>query len=339
MTPTDRPHRRYNPLLDEWVLVSPHRTQRPWQGQVEDSPPTPPAYEPTCYLCPGNERAGSHTNPQYESTFVFTNDFAALLPDQPLGGESDGLFRSQSVSGECRVLCYAPQHNLTLAEMDSSQIRRVVDLWCDQISDLGAKYKWVQVFENKGAAMGASSPHPHGQIWAGDWVPQTLAREEAHQAAYYQKNGRPLLLDVALAESGGDRVVCENEDWLFLVPYWAVWPFEGLLLPKQHLGRLPEAHVGQRESLSEILRQALVRYDNLFETSFPYSMGWHFAPFGQETPWWQTHLHVFPPLLRSASVRKFMVGFELLAEPQRDLTPEQAAERLISVPDVHYTLR
>lgn len=340
MTPSDRPHRRYNPLLDEWVLVSPHRTQRPWQGQVEDRPPRPPSYEPTCYLCPGNARAGGHTNPHYESTFVFRNDFAALLSDPPSGESDDGLFRSSSVSGECRVLCYAPRHDLTMAEMSVDQIHQVVELWCAQAAELGERFKWVQVFENKGAMMGASSPHPHGQIWAGDWVPQIMSREDANQRGYFERNGSSLLLDYALRESGGERVVVENDDWLFVVPYWAVWPFEGLLLPKTSLPRLTDSNDTQRRSLATILQGALVRYDNLFEASFPYSLGWHFAPFGQDaSPWWQTHLHVYPPLLRSATVRKFMVGFELLAESQRDLTPEQAAARLREVSDVHYTLR
>lgn len=333
------PHRRFNPLTGEWVLVSPHRTLRPWQGQVEEAAPRPPAYEPTCYLCPGNGRAGGHVNPAYESTFVFTNDFAALLPEQPGGGQDDGLFQSQTVSGECRVLCYSPRHDLTMAEMDSRQIHQVVDLWCDQIAELGTKHRWVQVFENKGAAMGASSPHPHGQVWACDWTPQVLAQEGARQSAYQAEHGTTLLLDVAMAESGGPRVVCENDEWLFLVPFWAVWPFEGLMLPKAPLPRLNEATTMQRAALADMLREALVRYDNLFETSFPYSMGWHFAPFGEEAGHWQTHLHVYPPLLRSASVRKFLVGFELLSEPQRDLTAEQAAGRLRDVPDVHYTKR
>lgn len=340
MTPEDRPHRRYNPLLDEWVLVSPHRTQRPWQGQVEDPTQRPPSYDAACYLCPGNSRAGGAVNPGYESTFVFDNDFAALLPDQPDGWDGSGLFRSEIVSGTCRVLCYSPRHDLTMAEMEVEHIHQVVDLWVAQASELGSKYRWVQVFENKGAAMGASNPHPHGQIWAGDWTPVLLGKEDACQRRHWEEHHESMLLEVAAKESGGPRTVCESDDWIFVVPFWAVWPFEGLLLPKAKLTRLTDLDSSRTASLASILKEALVRYDNLFETSFPYSLGWHFAPFGpDDAPWWQTHLHVYPPLLRSANVRKFMVGYELLAEAQRDITTEQAAARLREVSPNHFRQR
>jgi UDPglucose--hexose-1-phosphate uridylyltransferase len=337
--PTEHPHRRYNPLMGEWVLVSPHRTKRPWQGQVEKTQPEEkPHYDPKCYLCPGNERAGGVYNPAYEHTFVFTNDFAALLPETPAAHAEDPLLRTQAVSGTCRVLCFSPRHDLTLAEMDPPTIRRVIDLWGEQVTELGTQYRWVQVFENKGAMMGSSNPHPHGQVWASDFLPNQPAAEDRTQQAYYQENGRPLLLDYAGRESGGPRVVVENQDWLAVVPYWAVWPFETLLMPRRAISHLPDLGDGERDSLSAILHALLIRYDNLFETAFPYSMGWHGTPLGgaATAPHWQLHAHFYPPLLRSATVRKFMVGYELLAEAQRDLTAEQAAARLRDLPAVHY---
>lgn len=337
--PTEHPHRRYNPLTGEWVLVSPHRTKRPWQGQVEKSPPdVRPSYDPKCYLCPGNERAGGVRNPAYQNTFVFTNDFAALLPDTPPAAAIDPLLRVQDVAGTCRVLCFSPRHDLTLPEMDLPTIRKVVDLWAEQVTDLGHTYRWVQVFENKGEMMGSSNPHPHGQVWASNFLPNQPAAEDYHQQAYYQETGRPLLLDYAERESGSDRVVVENEYWLAVVPYWAVWPFEVLLMPRCQVSHLPALNSAARDSLAKILQLLLIKYDNLFETSFPYSMGWHGTPLGeaQPAPHWQLHAHFYPPLLRSATVKKFMVGYELLAETQRDLTAEQAAARLREQPDLHY---
>jgi UDPglucose--hexose-1-phosphate uridylyltransferase len=342
--PTDHPHRRFNPLTGEWVLVSPHRTKRPWQGQVE----TPnrerkPRHDPTCYLCPGNARAGDARNPDYDDTFVFTNDFAALLPDAPSPtDEGHPLLRSAGVQGTSRVICFSPRHDLTFAEMAPPEMRRVVDLWAEQSDELGARYRWVQVFENKGKMMGASNPHPHGQIWALDALPTSVAREDERQRAYYTEHGSPLLLDVARLElERGERIVAANDHWLALVPWWAVWPFEALIVPHgRPIARMSDQSNAERDALAEVLKGLLVRYDNLFETSFAYSLGWHGAPFDERpTAPWQLHGHAFPPLLRSASVRKFMVGFELLAEAQRDLTPEQAAARLRDLPEEHYLER
>ena len=340
---SDQPHRRYNPLLDEWILVSPHRTQRPWQGGREAAATDQrPRYDPDCYLCPGATRANGDRNPDYESTFVFVNDFAAVLPDVP-AAQSDAhpLFRWQSLRGEARVICFSPRHDLTLAEMSQAEIRQVVELWAQQTEELGARFQWVQVFENRGDLMGASNPHPHGQIWATDSLGAIAAREEAQQRAYYDRAGRPLLLDYAEQElQRGERIVVQNRSWLAVVPFWAVWPFETLLLPKEPVRRLPDLDAGQCRDLAEILQRLLIKYDNLFEVSFPYSMGWHGAPFnGDAGRHWQLHAHFYPPLLRSATVKKFMVGYEMLAEPQRDLTAEQAAFRLQNVADIHYKRR
>lgn len=344
--PTEHPHRRYNPLSGRWVLVSPHRMKRPWQGQVErPAADDKPIYDPQCYLCPGNERAGGVKNPVYDSTFVFTNDFAALLPETPpVGSDSnDSLFHIEKVQGTCRVLCFSPRHDLTLAEMTTAEIRVVVDLWATQIEELGPTYKWVQLFENRGSQMGASNPHPHGQVWALDTIPNEPADEDANQRAYLAKHGTPLLLDYVKQEmTKKERVVAENEHWAAVVPYWAIWPFETLVLPKRHVLRLPDLSEAEREALAAVLKEMLVKFDNLFETSFPYSMGWHGAPTGsavnEDQTHWQLHAHFYPPLLRSATVRKFLVGFEMLGEAQRDLTAEQAAARLRELPDVHYKL-
>jgi UDPglucose--hexose-1-phosphate uridylyltransferase len=335
----DHAHRRCNALTGEWVLVSPHRTQRPWRGQIERPPSEEhPAYDPGCYLCPGNTRAGGVRNPHYESTFVFTNDFSALLPDTPPASSSHPLLRFETEQGTCRVVCFSPRHDLTLPEMAVSDIRAVVGVWAEQVMELGRQYRWVQVFENKGEIMGSSNPHPHGQIWAGNALPNEPAKEEREQRAYYAEHGRPLLVDYALLETEQEeRIVVDNELWLAVVPYWAVWPFETLLLPRRPVFHLPELDEVERDALAQILKRLLIKYDNLFEVSFPYSMGWHGVPAnGGEAPHWQLHAHFYPPLLRSATVKKFMVGYEMLAEAQRDLTPEQAAERLRSLPDIHY---
>jgi UDPglucose--hexose-1-phosphate uridylyltransferase len=349
---TEHPHRRYNPLTGDWILVSPHRTRRPWKGQVERLPPeTRPRYDPNCYLCPGNERAGGKHNPKYESTFVFTNDFSALLPDTPeVSLTPNSLLRAEAEQGTCRVVCFSPRHDLTLPEMEVADIRRVVDVWAEQTAELGERYRWVQVFENKGAIMGCSDPHPHGQIWAGSALPNEPAKEEQQQRVYFDERvgcthlREPLLVAYARLEAElQERIVIENEHWIIVVPYWALWPFETLLLPRRHVLRLPDLDDAERDALASILKRLLTRYDNLFETSFPYSMGWHGAPFGRgearlAPTHWQLHAHLYPPLLRSATVKKFMVGYEMLAEAQRDLTAEQAAERLRALSEVHYKL-
>lgn len=339
--PTDHPHRRYNLLTGEWILVSPHRTQRPWLGQVERPPQEDrPQYDPTCYLCPGNQRAGDERNPQYDSTFVFTNDFAALLPDTLIAETApDSLLRFESVQGTCRVICFSPRHDLTLPLMSVEAIRGVIDVWAAQTTELGQRYRWVQVFENKGEMMGASNPHPHGQVWAGSALPNEAAKEDHQQRAYYEQHSRLLLVDYANREAERkERIVVESEHWLVVVPYWAIWPFETLLMPRRLVLRLPDLSDAERDALAQILKRLLTKYDNLFEISFPYSMGWHGAPTGgaDGTGHWQLHAHFYPPLLRSATVRKFMVGYEMLAEAQRDLTPEQAAERLRGLSEIHY---
>ena len=325
------PHRRFNQLTGEWVLVSPQRTERPWQGKIEKTAlEQRPAYDPNCYLCPGNERAGKVCNPEYESTFVFTNDFPALLPDPPLRKEDQNhLLKADSIRGTCRVICFSPRHDLTMCQMDKEDIRKVVDVWAQQITELGEKYRWVQIFENKGALMGCSNPHPHGQIWALDRLPNEPWKEDQQQQRYLTEFGSPLLMDYSRVEQQAERVVVENYSWVALVPFWAVWPFEVLLLPKRHILRFPDLSNEERDDLAAILKALLTKYDLLFDTSFPYSMGWHGAPNDKaDYDHWQLHAHFYPPLLRSATVKKFIVGYELLAEVQRDLTAEQAAKRL-----------
>ncbi|GAA4393132.1 UDP-glucose--hexose-1-phosphate uridylyltransferase [Hymenobacter koreensis] len=340
--PTEHPHRRYNPLTGDWILVSPHRSKRPWQGQQE--PPEKderPTYDPTCYLCPGNQRVGGVQNPAYSSTFVFDNDFGALVTDVPPGNVNvQGLLRAEAESGVCRVICFSPRHDLTLPEMSVPEIRVVVDLWAQQYAELGARpdINYVQIFENRGQMMGASNPHPHGQIWAQRTVPAEPAKETPQQAAYFQEHGRSLLTDyLALELEKQERVVAQNAHWVALVPYWAVWPFETLVVPRRHVQDLTQLSSEEKDGLADILQQLTIRYDNLFQMSFPYSAGLHQRPTdGQLHEGWHLHMHFYPPLLRSATVRKFMVGYEMLGNPQRDITPESAAERLRSLPAMHY---
>jgi UDPglucose--hexose-1-phosphate uridylyltransferase len=336
------PHRRLNLLTGEWVLVSPHRTQRPWQGQVEPLPPdTRSAYDPGCYLCPGNSRAGGVRNPEYTGTFVFDNDFAALHPGASLREVNVAeLLVARSEPGICRVICFSERHDLSLPHMELPAIRRVVEVWAEEYERLGARddIGHVQIFENKGEMMGCSNPHPHGQIWAQQSVPLEPAREMEHLAMHFARHGRTLLDDYLRLElSCDERIVCANDGFVALVPFWAVWPFELLVVsrrPVPHLGALSDA---EREQLADVIKRVTTRYDNLFESSFPYSMGVHQAPTdGRPHPEWHLHLHFYPPLLRSATVRKFLVGYEMLAEPQRDLTPESAAERLREQPETHF---
>jgi UDPglucose--hexose-1-phosphate uridylyltransferase len=323
------PHRRRNALTGEWVLVSAGRTRRPWLGAEEAQPPEEqPSFDPDCYLCPGNTRVSGDVNPAYDATFVFTNDFAALRPDTSRAQVGDGLFRAEGTRGTCRVVCFSPRHDVTLAGMDEPSIRRVIDVWADQTTELGSRFRWVQVFENRGAAMGASNPHPHGQIWAGDALPVEASLELGQQAAHHEATGGRLLVDYAAAERGGPRVIRDAGGWLTVVPFWAGWPFEAMVVPLEPASRLADLDDHRRDGLASALRDLNRRYDALFRQAFPFSMGWHQAPFGEGDPAaWQLHAHFYPPLLR-ATVRKFMVGYELLSEPQRDLTPEEAAGRL-----------
>jgi UDPglucose--hexose-1-phosphate uridylyltransferase len=341
----EQPHRRFNPLTREWVVVSPHRTKRPWQGKIEKLPePTAAAYAPECYLCPGNSRAEGHRNPPYTGTFVFDNDFAALLPETSIEDINEqGLIVARGESGICRVVCFSERHDLALASMTQLQIRTVVDTWVEQYREL-ARIPWVnyvQIFENRGAMMGASNPHPHCQIWANASLSNQAEKELASQLEYHRQRGSCLLCDyLALELERGERVVCRNQDFVVLVPFWAMWPFEVIVLSVRHLGAMDELTSAENDSLAEILRHLCIRYDNLFEAQFPYTMGFHQRPTGgQPYPEWHFHAHYYPPLLRSATIPKFMVGFEMLGSPQRDLTPEVAADRLRALSEVHYRSR
>ncbi|MBV8844724.1 MAG: UDP-glucose--hexose-1-phosphate uridylyltransferase [Bryobacterales bacterium] len=330
-----RPHRRLNPLTGEWVLVSPQRATRPWQGLVE-APAQEQAlpYDPTCYLCPGNARAGGMRNPAYNSTFVFDNDFPALVPQGPeRARDEQGLFVAQAERGICRVVCFSPRHDLTVSQMDEPALECVVETWRQQASDLEQMdwIRYVQIFENRGALMGASNPHPHCQIWASEHIPNEIAKELEGQQRYLREKGACLLCAYSSAERGRDRIVCSNSSFTALVPFWAIWPFEILIVSTRHMSSLQELSGVERNHLAALLRAVTRQYDALFAAPFPYSMGFHPAPARHSRDAaWHFHAHFYPPLLRSATIRKFMVGYELLANPQRDVTPEVAAELLRS---------
>lgn len=339
------PHKRYNPLADEWVLVSPHRSKRPWQGQQEKpAANAQPSYSQSCYLCPGNERVGGEKNPEYDGTYVFTNDFSALLPDNDEEfSDAHPLFRAKPEQGICKVICFSPRHDLSLARMNTTQVRQVVDTWSREYQSLGenSTINHVQIFENKGETMGCSNPHPHGQIWATADIPNLPARELESQQKYLVEYKRCLLCDYLEEElKRGERIVFTNDSFVALVPYWAVWPFETMLLPRRHVGSLLELNNKEKDDLAKGLIRMGIHFDNLFMTSFPYSMGLHQQPTdGGDHPAHHFHIHYFPPLLRSATVKKFMVGFEMLAMPQRDLTPEDCATRLRETSTTHYLER
>jgi UDPglucose--hexose-1-phosphate uridylyltransferase len=336
----ENPHRRFNPLTREWILVSPHRTERPWLGQVEKSvADTPLTYDPSCYMCPGNARAAGARNPNYPATFVFENDYPALLVETPQHQlDKDGLMVACSESGVCRVVCFSPRHDLTISGMQQSELRCVVDVWAQQFEELGARpdIEYVQIFENHGALMGASNPHPHCQIWATASVPNEPAKEQISQQEYFACHKTCLVCAyLELERRLGERIIFENSHFTALVPFWAIWPFETAVIPRRHLGAMPDLTAEERNSLADLLRRLTVRYDNLFHVSFPYSMGFHQSPTDRKPhPECHLHAHFYPPLLRSATVRKFMVGFEMLGTPQRDITPEAAAARLREVEDL-----
>lgn len=337
------PHRRYNPLINEWVLVSPHRAKRPWQGQKEAiNTVALPEYDPECYLCAGNVRANGEVNPAYESSFVFENDFAALKQEAIAfdGNEEGSFFKAQPERGISRVVCFSPRHDLTLPEMDVDGIVNIIHTWQKEYTDLGNidYINHVQIFENKGSVMGCSNPHPHGQIWAQSSLPTQVQKTQDNLKAYFDKNGTNLLQDYLQQElKVKERVVVENDHFAAIVPFWAIWPFETMIISKRHITKITDFTEDEVAAFAEVLKKLTTKYDNLFETSFPYSSGIHQAPTdGEEHPEWQFHMHFYPPLLRSASVKKFMVGYEMMGESQRDITPEKSAEMLRNLSEVHY---
>lgn len=337
------PHRRYNPLINEWVLVSPHRSKRPWQGQKEAvNTVALPEYDPECYLCAGNVRANGEVNPPYESSFVFENDFAALKQEPiDFGGNEEGsFFKAQPERGISRVVCFSPRHDLTLPEMDVDGIVNIIHTWQKEYTDLGNidYINHVQIFENKGSVMGCSNPHPHGQIWAQSSLPTQVQKTQDNLKAYFDKNGTNLLQDYLQQElKVKERVVVENDHFAAIVPFWAIWPFETMIISKRHITKITDFTEDEVADFAEVLKKLTTKYDNLFETSFPYSSGIHQAPTdGEDHPEWQFHMHFYPPLLRSASVKKFMVGYEMMGESQRDITPEKSAEMLRNLSEVHY---
>jgi UDPglucose--hexose-1-phosphate uridylyltransferase len=335
-------HRRYNPLTNEWIQVSPHRAKRPWQGQNENISHSPTVeYDPSCYLCPGNTRANGEVNPQYESTYSFTNDFAAIVEDVPAGEVSIGnLLFAKSERGICRVICFSPRHDLTVAELSVREVKNVIDLWCLEYESLAQRefINYIQIFENKGAVMGCSNPHPHGQIWAQESLPVEPLKKHQQQLAYFQKNNKTMLEDYwKIEEKQKERIIFEDNHFVVLVPFWAVWPFETMIIPKRPMANITQMNESEKLSFAQAYRNIAIRYDNLFEVSFPYSAGIHQAPTdGHAHPEWHWHMVFYPPLLRSSVVKKFMVGYEMLANPQRDVTPEWSAERLRSLNEIHY---
>lgn len=339
---SEHPHRRKNLLTGEYILVSPHRAKRPWQGQVEDlAPDRRPLYDPKCYLCPSNERADGTVNPDYTDSFIFVNDFSALLADTPAAiYDEGGLLQAESERGICKVISFSPRHDVTLPEMDAAEIKAVVDLWQEEFRTLAQEdwIKYIQIFENKGAIMGCSNPHPHGQIWAQGSVPLELQKEDAQQSAYFEKYQRSLLADyLALELKKDERLIIDNAHFAVVVPFWAAWPYETLVISKRQVSTILEFTEAEKLDLANTLRELTIRYDNIFKTSFPYSAGMHQAPINQDvSAGWHWHMHFYPPLLRSASVKKFMVGYEMLATPQRDITAEQAANTLKEQSTIHY---
>jgi len=330
---SEHPHLRYNPLTGENVLVSPHRAKRPWQGQQEDViVEKKAAYDPDCYLCAGNKRSGKEVNPDYQDVFIFENDFASLQEITPHGEFKEGeLLSATSERGICKVICFSPRHDLTLAGMQTDQIRKVVDLWQQQYIELGQKdfIRYVQIFENKGAVMGCSNAHPHGQIWAQSSIPSEPLKETYFQQQYYEKHGRSLLSDYLEIEiEQKSRIVASNDNFVLLVPFWAVWPFETMIISKRHFRNLAEMTEPEKDDFSDIIKITTSIYDEVFHISFPYSSGIHQSPTDRDYPSWHFHMHFYPPLLRSATVKKFMVGYELLGNPQRDITPEVSAKML-----------
>jgi len=339
---SEHPHKRFNALTGDWVLVSPHRTKRPWQGKVEAAPVLQrPAYDASCYLCPGNTRADGSVNPQYTAVYSFTNDYSALLKDTPGGDYNvDDLLVAKSQSGICKVICFSPRHDLTLPELSQEDIEKVVDLWCKEYAELATipSIKYIQIFENKGEIMGCSNPHPHGQVWSLSDVPVEPAKETIQQKKYYEAKGTSLLSDYLKIEiEKQERLVCSNEHFVALVPFWAVWPYETMIISNRQVQHVTQFNEEEKKALADILKRLTTRYDNLFQTSFPYSAGMHQAPVNDgEHEEWHWHMHFYPPLLRSATVKKFMVGYEMLANAQRDVTPEWAAEKLRSLTEIHF---
>jgi len=336
-------HTRLNILTGDWILVSPHRSKRPWQGKVEDLPKDDrPAYDPACYLCPGNKRADGSINPEYKNSFVFVNDFSALLANTPEGSvNEEGLLVANSESGVCKVICFSPRHDLTLPQMKVDDIEKVIELWQEEFTTIASNpsIKYIQIFENKGEIMGCSNPHPHGQIWSSSSVPLELSKETTQQKKYFDKHHKSLLsayLELELRKK--ERIVLENEAFVALVPFWATWPYEIMIVSKRHIQAITQLNEAEKKLFAAMLKELTAKYDNLFRVSFPYSAGIHQAPVNDGNhDEWHLHMHFYPPLLRSATVKKFMVGYEMLANPQRDITAEFAAEKLRSLSTIHYT--